>query len=294
MELQQLKQEHQSEVELLDRALKGAAAEVTLEQPLGEHREHAQRLRHAAEAIPYLGAEPDSAQSSQVVAREQALSAAEAMGRGQNGDALRRIRVARDAIREAILRAKRESQPPNIDQRLLGKLDAELGNQAEYLEQQLQRGQQQVARASGDQLRGQVPVERQLAGRARAIAQREQHRDAWMPEAARDDLMRAAESMDNASDELDKYNGPQALEHARHAQALLERFDAQTKDRAGGNGRDEMQRSNRNVSSQGTVTPTGDPETAVRFRARVQRGLSSSGFGELDPAVRRYAEGLLR
>ena len=294
MELQQLKQEHQAEVELLEHALKQAESEMNSEQPLEESREHAQRLRHAAETVPYLGAEPDSALSSQGVAREQALSAADAIRRAQNDDALKRIRVARDAINEAFLRAKREHKPPNIDEKPLSKLDAELSNQTEYLEQQLQHLRQKIAGATGDKLHGQMPVERQLAGRARAIAQREQQKGAWMPEAARGELMRASESMDFASDELGKNNGPQALEHARYAQALLERFDAQAQDRNVGNGHDELLRANRSLPSQGTVTPTGDPETAVRFRARVQRGLSSSGHGELDSAVRRYAEGLLR
>jgi len=294
LELQQLRQEHRSGLELLERTLKTAEADALQDASSAESRERAAHLRQIAEALPNTGAEPDSAQSSQVVAREQALGAAEAMLHQRSGDALERVRIARDAISEAMLRAAREGRVSGIEQETLRKLDEELASQARSLEQTEQRAQAQIGRLAAQQLRDQVGNERQLAIRARGLAQREQHGDAVVPEALRNDLGRAAELMERASGDLERSDGTQALDHEKMAQALLERFDAQPGNRSTESARDDAQGKNSPATNQGSVTPTGEPELAARFRARVQKGLSAGAPGELGSAVRRYAEGLLR
>ena len=294
LELQQLRQEHRAGLELLERTLKAAEAGASQDASSTESREHAAHLRQIAERLPNTGAEPDSAQSSQVVAREQALGAAEAMLQQRNGDALERVRIARDAISEAMLRAAREGRVGGIDQETLRKLDEDLASQAHSLEQTEQRTQAQIGRLAAQQLRDQVGKERQLAIRARGLAQREQRGDAVIPEALRNDLGRAAALMERASGDLEKSDGTQALDHEKMAQALLDHFDAQPSNRSTENARDDAQGKNSPATNQGTVTPTGDPELAARFRARVQKGLSAEAPGELGAAVRRYAEGLLR
>ncbi len=290
MELQQLKQEHQSGLELLERTLKGAQAEAAQDEPRIENRESANRLRGVAEGLPNMGAEPDSALSSQVVAREQALGAAESMLHSQNSDALPRVRVARDAISEALLRDKREGKHGNIDEKLLRKLDEELLNLARYLEQDLKRARQKVGHVAASQLRDQVGNERQLGSRARALAHRERRDDAVIPDVLREDLVQAGEFMDLASDALERSNGSEALDYEQRAQSLLEHFEAQPRDGS----REDQPGQGASASNQGAVTPTGDPETAARFRSRVQKGLSTQVSGELDSTIRRYAEGLLR
>jgi hypothetical protein len=294
IELQQLKQEHKANLELLERTLKAAEADALQDAPRADTGERADRLRRLAETLPYMGADPDSSLSSQVVAREQALGAAEAMRRHQNDDAFERVRVARDAIAEALLRGAREDRTHGIDEKGLRLLDQELANEARRLEQTLQEARRDMGRRAAQQLRDQVGNERQLAGRARSLAQREQRRDAVIPEALRRDLGRAAEFMDLATDALEKSDGTDALGHERRAQALLDRFDAQQKSRAGEGSKDDTQGKASPMTNQGTVTPTGDPEAAARFRSRVQMGLSTQAPGELGSAVRRYAEGLLR
>lgn len=294
LELQQLRQEHRSGLELLERTMKVAEADAAQDASSTESRERAARLRQIAEGLPSLGAEPDSAQSSQVVAREQALGAAEAMLHQRGRDALERVRIARDAISEAMLRSAREGFGGGIEEGSLRKLDEELATQARSLEQTEQRTQAQIGRLAAQQLREQVGNERQLALRARSLAQREQHGDSVIPEALRNDLGRAAALMDRASGDLERSDGTQALERERAAQALLDHFDAPPGTRSNGGARDDAQGTSRPATNQGTVTPTGDPELAARFRARVQKGLSPGAPGELGSAVRRYAEGLLR
>jgi hypothetical protein len=294
MELQQLKQEHRSSLELLERALKGAQAEAALDEPRAENREQANRLRRVAEGLPTMGAEPDSALSSQVVAREQALGAAESMLHFQNREALERVRVSREAITEALLRDKREGKTENVDEKSLRRLDEELVSQARYLEQDLERTRQKVGHAAASQLRDQVVNERQLANRARTLANRERRDDSVIPEILRDDLVHAGDFMDLASDALERSNGPVALDHEQRAQSLLDHFDTQSRDGSRDEWRDDQQGQSGSASNQGTVTPTGDPESAARFRSRVQKGLSSKASGELGSTIRRYAEGLLR
>ena len=294
LELQQLRQAHRSGLELLERTLKTAEANASQDASSTESRERAAHLRQIAEGLPNMGAEPDSAQSSQVVAREQALGAAEAMLHQRSGDALERVRIARDAISEAMLRASRQGSIGGIDQETLHKLDEDLASQARSLEQTEQRNRAQSGRLAAQQLRDQVGNERQLAIRARGLAQREQRRDAVVPEALRNDLGRAAELMERASGDLERSDGTQALDHEKLAQSLLDNFDAQPGNRSTEGARDDAQGKNSPATNQGTVTPTGDPELAARFRARVQKGLSAEAPGELGSAVRRYAEGLLR
>jgi hypothetical protein len=294
LELEQLRQEHRSGLELLERTLKTAEADASQDASSTESRDRAAHLRQIAEGLPNFGAEPDSAQSSQVVAREQALGAAEAMLHQRSGDALDRVHIARDAISEAMLRAAREGTVGGIDQETLRKLDEELASQARSLEHTEQRTQAQIGRMAAQQLREQVGTERQLALRARSLAQREQRGDTVIPEILRHDLGRAAALMERASGELERSDGTQALDHEKAAQALIDHFEAQPSNRSTDGARDDAQGKNSPATNQGTVTPTGDPELAARFRARVQKGLSPGASGELGSAVRRYAEGLLR
>lgn len=294
IELQQLRQEHRSNLELLERTLKATESEALQQVPSAENRERADRLRALAEKIPYLGAEPDSALSSQVVAREQTLGAAEALRREQTSDAFERVRVARDAIREAFLRASREDRAGGIDEKNLRQLDEELANQSRSLEQLLQSVRKQTGHRAAQQLHDQVGNERQLAGRARALVEREQRGDSVIPEALRHDLGRAAEFMDGASDALEKSDATAALDQEQRAQALLDRFDSQQRNRPAEANRDDARGKVAPITNQGAVTPTGDPEAAARFRSRVQNGLNTQTPGALGTAIRRYAEGLLR
>ena len=294
-ELQQLKEEHKAGLELLERALKGAADTAELEEDRSLAKQRADRLRGLAEHLPYLGAEPDSALSSQVVAREQALGMAEAVERLSYDDALTRGRTARDAVNEAMIRASRETNRGNVDEKTLRQLRDELDGQSQYLYQALQRAKQKATRAAAGELHDQVGRERQLAKRAHALATREKRNDAVLPESMRRDLDRASSLMDDASESLSVSDGDLALHQEQKAQALLDQFDEKLNHSSSGrNGDDPVHGKGSPSTDKGTVTPTGDPQAAAAFRRRVQRGLSQDLPGDLGSTIRRYAEGLLR
>lgn len=223
-ELKQIKEEHQSGLDYLERTLKGAIADAELDEQRPLAKDRADRLRRFAERLPYLGAEPDSALSSQVVAREQSLGMAESVERLSYGDAMTRGRAARDAVNEAMVRASREANHGNIDEKALRSLRDELVVQLQYLDQVLERSNQRATRAAAGQLRDQVGKERQLAGRANALANREKGSDAVLPESMRRDLERASGLMDQASDSLERSNGDMAYNQEQRAQELLDQF----------------------------------------------------------------------
>jgi len=292
-ELEQLRNEHQSGVELLERTLKGAEAQAELDEQRPAAKLRADRLRHLAEHLSNLGAEPDSAQSSQVVAREQALGMAESIARLSYEDALTRGRATRDAINEAIVRSSRETGRNGLDKKALQSLREELEVQSQYVEQALARAKQNAARAASGQLHEQVGTERQLASRAHALASRKKVGDVTLPESLRSDLDKASSLMRQASDSLDHSDGDLAFYQAKQAQALLDQFDSSPKQDASGSTRDETAHGSP-ATDRGTVKSTGDPQAAAAFRRRVQQGLSQDVPGELGATIRRYAEGLLR
>ncbi len=257
-ELRQLKEEHKSGLDLLERTLKGAVADAEVDEQRPLAKQHADRLRRLAERLPYLGAEPDSALSSQVVAREQSLGMAESVDRLSYDDALTRGRAARDAVNEAMLRAFSEANHGNIDEKTLRSLREELIVQLQYLEQILQRANQKATRAASGQLHDQVGRERQLASRAHALAIREKGGDAVFPESMRRDLDRASGLMDQASDSLDHNNGDLAFYQEQRAQALLDQFDAKpNQSLSGHDGDDATHGKGLSTADKGTVKPTG-------------------------------------
>lgn len=130
--------------------------------------------------------------------------------------------------------------------------------------------------------------ESDLVEQARALNALEQRGQPVVPGRLRRELAQATSLMDSASRELNASQGQAALEFEQQAQALLDQFGEGSDggQRAGGTSEGETQK--------GFVTPDGDRQAAQRFRERVQRGLSRHSPSDLEPIVRRYAEGLLR
>ena len=293
LELQQIRDEHKAGLDLLERELKGAEAGVQPEESRASAKERAERLRHLAERLPNRGAEPDSALSSQNVAREQAFGMAEAIERLSPDDTLIRGRAAHDAINEALVRGSKESEP-GIDRKALQALRDEIDSQLQHAERVSERTKQKAAQSVSERLREQVGQERRLAERTQSLANRKNARDVAMPESMRDDLKRASGLMQQASESLDGKDGELAYDKEKSAQALLDKFTSKPNqgDDASNNGNHHGKPSP--ATDKGTVKSTGDPQAAAAFRRRVQQGLSGDVPGGLGSTIRRYAEGLLR
>jgi hypothetical protein len=108
--------------------------------------------------------------------------------------------------------------------------------------------------------------------------------------------------MREASRELGRGHGEQGLTLQREAQRLLEQAQPGRSDGAEGDASREpsKQQGQRHgdqassIATGGDVPGPDDKARAEEFRRRVLEGLGKEKSERLSPAVRRYAEGLLR
>ncbi|MFO7181051.1 MAG: DUF4175 domain-containing protein, partial [Pseudomonadota bacterium] len=139
--------------------------------------------------------------------------------------------------------------------------------------------------------------ENALAERAEDLAGRGARGEARMPEEVEDALERAASIMREAARELAAGRGQAGLELEREAQRLLERSSSgRTLDEGDArphDGRNARGENGREMATDGDVPRADEAQRAAEFRKRVLEGLAKERRGRLDPAVERYAEGLL-
>src|SRR5690606_3801397 len=135
-------------------------------------------------------------------------------------------------------------------------------------------------------------LERELSERASRLAS-ESGRDVALPEDVQGRLREAEGLMREASRRLGSGEGEAGVQLQRQAQRLLE--ESQTgQTNEGERQAPGEQRGGRASGFGGDVPGEDDRKAAEEFRRRVVEGLGKSGGGRLSPAVKRYAEGLLR
>lgn len=297
-ELEQLASEHAREIEGVEQALDKAEKEVSLGDLEAEARERAMKLREALAGLPQSGDEPGSARASASLGREHAGSMAQSLERLRLADAVRSGRDAVSALKDAEQRAAQPQSPADwLD-------DAALKDARRRIESELAWAQQQLDRmkaAAQQKARGELSKsggrEQELARRAGNLASRGKSGETALPSDALDALERAEQLMRDAAKALVDGNGDRALELQRQAQRLLEQSDrGQTTDADDARGDKTPSKSDGKdgIRTGGEVPQKGNGQDAEEFRRRVLRGLAKPGDPSLSPAVRRYAEGLLR
>jgi len=291
-DLERLIQEHASHVGVVERALSDAERAGDLEPLKQEAHRRATEIARAAAELPAVGDEPGSSRSAAARAREQALSMAQSLERLSLGEAAQRGREALATLDEA--RRKRGSNDPSGTAADLATLDGARRRVAEHLawaEQELERARRLADERARGALQSAAARERSHADRAGNIAGRGRNGQSSLPEELIARLEQAEALMRDAARSLDEGRGREALELERDAQRLLEQ-SAPGKTTAEGANRD---RSADGVSrgTHGEV-PGEEEDRAQDFRRRVVEGLATERSGRLAPAVRRYAEGLLR
>ena len=109
------------------------------------------------------------------------------------------------------------------------------------------------------------------------------------------DLAKARDAMKSAADELRGGRGERGLERQRQAQRLLEQGSSErtTDDSSGREPKDSGRHGDRGMQTQAPVPGADEQHRALEFRRRVLEGLGQERGGRLEPAIRRYAEGLL-
>lgn len=297
-ELEQLAAEHGEEIRRVEGTLAEADRAEHAESLEREAAERAARLRERLEDLPEPGAQPGSARAAAALAREHMSAMAQNLERLSLSGAVETGNSARALLEQARSLAKDGSRPSNwLDEESVTRAEKELAEQLAWAEQALERMRQRAAARAEKDLAEAGARENALAERAEDLAGRGARGEARMPEEVEDALERAASIMREAARELAAGRGQAGLELEREAQRLLERSSSgRTLDEGDArphDGRNARGENGREMATDGDVPRADEAQRAAEFRKRVLEGLAKERRGRLDPAVERYAEGLL-
>jgi len=302
-ELERLAEEHQQELDRVDRTLAESEKSVDLDDLKQEALERARTLREKIARLPQFADDPTSARASAALGREHADAMAQSVSRLSLKDAVDSGRHAKSELDEAAKKSKTSSSFEFLDDAALADARAELDRDLSWAEEALSRAQKSASDKAQPGLQDSSGRERALAERAANLAGRGNHGEIALPEDLAEALGKAEGLMRDASKELGAGHGEQGLSLQRDAQRLLE----QTNNGQSGSGENESKDQQPAPSSKEPNGSKGKqmrmdadvprPDGAARasdLRRRILEGLAKEKSGRLSDAVRRYAEGLLK
>jgi len=294
-ELEELASEHAGAIGQVEKALDEAERAADASGLKDEAKERADAIRRAASGLPQLGAEPGSAQGSAALGREHAAGMAQSLEQLDLGSAVERGRDSVAALNAAERGA--EGGMDWVDREAVRAAKGVLQEQLAWAEQRLEAARQSAAERARGTLNQASGKEQDFARRAGNLAGRGEGEAALPPEALQN-LEQAERSMQDAARELASGNGEKGLELQRAAQRLLEEANSGRTDRDDSEPNGEPQRGRGeggdDMSPDGEVPDKANSEDAEAFRRRVLEGLARGKNSRLSPAIKRYAEGLLR
>jgi hypothetical protein len=300
-ELERLAEEHQRELERVERNLADADKAVDLSDLKQEAAERAADLRQKTAPLPQFGEDPNSARAAAALGREHAQSMAQSLARLSLKDAVESGRHARSELAEAAKLRKNSNSFEAVDEATLAEARAELDRALSFAENSLSRAAKSASEKAQAGLQDSSGRERSLSDRAANLAGRGNHGEISLPEDLADALGKAEGLMRDAAKELGVGHGESGLSLQRDAQRLLEQTNSGQSGSGDGEGKEQPQPSpqesprskGKQMGSEADV-PRAEGGHADDFRRRVMEGLSKQGSGRLSDAVRRYAEGLLQ
>jgi hypothetical protein len=293
-ELEQLARDHAHEIVNAERSLNDARESANLGALEKEAQRRAELVRESVEDLPLVGAEPGTAAAAAALAREHAQAMAQNLERLDLAEAVRSGEEALGALDEA---ERRMSQGVTAwpDREALEAAKARLETELEWTRRELERLEQQAAQKAQRALGEVSQQERELARRAGNLAGRGKNDQSPLPEDLLKRLERAETLMRQAAEELAEGSAKDGLEFQRDAQRLLEQSrSGKTTDRSSPGDQNQNQRGGRDISTAGEVPDPDGKDKTADFRKRVLEGLGREGAGRLAPAIKRYAEELLR
>jgi hypothetical protein len=302
-ELERLAEEHQQELDRVERNLFDAEKAVNLDDLKQEALDRANALRDKTSPLPQFGDDPNSARAAAALGREHAQSMAQNLARLSLKEAVESGRHARSELADAAKRSAGSNAFEALDEAALAEARAELDRDLSWAEQNLARAEKSAAEKAQAGLQDSSGRERGLADRAANLSGRGNHGEIALPQDLADALGKAEGLMHDAAKELGAGHGEQGLSLQRDAQRLLEQTNSGQSGSGDSDGKDQSQQPSAKDSSSSkgkqmrtdADVPRGDgPGHADDFRRRVLEGLSKEKSGRLSDAVRRYAEGLLQ
>jgi len=301
-ELERLADEHQQELERVERHLADAEKAIDLTDLKQEAAERAAELRRKTAPLPQFGDDPNSARAAAALGREHAQSMAQSLARLSLKDAVESGRHARSELADAAKRSSGANAFDALDNGALSEARAELDRALNFAEQSLARAEKSAGEKAQAGLQDSAGRERSLSDRAANLAGRGNHGEIALPEDLAESLGKAEGLMRDAAKELAAGRGEQGLSLQRDAQRLLEQTNEGQNNPGESDGKDQQSQQSPKDSSSSkgkqmrvdADVPRAESGRADDFRKRVLDGLSKERSGRLSDAVRRYAEGLLQ
>jgi hypothetical protein len=258
-----------------------------------EAKKHAEAVREAVRQLPRSSYQPDAATAAAAAARDQARQMAEGLERGSLRDALEAGKVAERALQEAARSAADEGRWDNERlERTARDAAAKLGPEVRWLEQALEAARQKARQKTN--VGGAGEREGKLAERAGEVGAKGRSASGALPEQTLELLREAERHMRDASQQLERGEAEAGLARQREAQRLLD-MARSARDEDEGQPGEKGQGPNKGSPSGTTPIPkAGEGKGPEEFRRRVLEGLGRGGDPRLRPAVKRYAERLLR
>ena len=294
-ELEHLAHEHARGMLSVEEALEQAQQAVDDSQLRAEAERRAREVRDSVASLPDVGADPGSSRAAAALAREHARAMAQNMEGLELQRAVESAERALEALREAQRKSENSSLADWLDPEELRRAEERLGENLKWAKDELAKLRHAAEQQARDGLIKASEFERELARRAGNLSGRGKNDQTPLPEDVLKRLDRAELLMRQAAQELAEGSAEKGLSLQRDAQRLLEQSrTGKTSDRAEGERPDRGDENGQNLDLGGEVPDPNDENKAAEFRERVLKGLGKEREGRLGPAVKRYAEGLLR
>jgi len=297
-ELAQLSAEHSGEISSVENTLESAEQPEQDPDVQREAKERAEALRRAFEALPDYAPGQSKAEQAAALSREHGRAMAESLSRL----ALKDAKQSADSARQQLSSAKQRGDSDGVSPEALERAEQELAKQSAWVDEQLKKARERESERSKEALEKSGKREQEMAERAQNISGRGSHGEAALPGEVAQALDRAEGLMREAAQELSNGHGERALQLQREAQRLLDQDDDDGK---GEEPKDEPKddkpesrgthdKDHADMRQDAGVPGRDKNEKAEAFRKRVLEGLARDKGGRLGPAVKRYAEGLLK
>jgi hypothetical protein len=292
-QIAELARQHAGAVESVDQALSDARAGDNDDAALrAEAERRASALRDAVEGLPEPGRSPGSADAAGALGREHARAMAYNLENLRLDQAVESGRRAVAALHEAANKA-------DMDRRLGLESNAArpvVEEQLAWAESQLETARERARERARSALQAPAALEEELAGTAADLARRGEDEKSPLPSDITERLRQADQLMRQAARELSGGGGDAGLELQRQAQRLLENADrgkSTDPEQANPDAQKSDDESGHAPGFGGEVPEAAEQNKAEEFRRRVLESLGD-GSGRFGPAIKRYAEGLLR
>jgi hypothetical protein len=295
-ELQQLSAEHQGQISAVESALESAEQGNQDPEVQREAKERAEALRRAFEGLPDYAPGQSPGEQAAALSREHGRAMAESMARLSLKDA----KQSADSARQQLKNAK-QAEGRGVSAEELQRAEQELQKQQAWVEDLLKKAREAASERAKEALERSGKLEQELAERAQNLSGRGSHGEAALPNDVSESLDRAEGLMRDAARELSNGHGERGAELQREAQRWLDQQEDGDENQSEQPNESESQQQHGDSSSdkgsmrQDAGVPGRDKnQRAEEFRQRVLRGLARDKGGRLGPAVKRYAEGLLK